>query len=430
LSDPIPSSTPPRAVSAGRDSLRERYRAVRQATEGLAAPLSAEDQCVQSMPEASPTKWHLAHTTWFFETFVLAAAEPERPPFHEDFRFLFNSYYHGVGDMHARPQRGMLTRPSLDDVMSYRRAVDEGVDEALERDRMSPALRALLELGTHHEEQHQELLLTDIQHALSCNPMRPAYLPGPGPVAGEGSGPRGSEWLGFAGGRVEIGHRGEGFAFDNEGPRHRVWLEPFELAARPVTAGDWLSFIRDGGYERFDLWLSEGWDRVRAEGWRAPAYWAEGPDGWEQHTLRGVRPIDPAEAVCHVSYYEADAFARWAGARLPREAEWEHAAAGRPVEGRFLESGALHPGPRTSPGLAQLYGDVWEWTASSYEPYPGFRPAEGAVGEYNGKFMCNQYVLRGGSCVSPRAHLRPTYRNFFPADARWQFAGLRLARDA
>ena len=416
------------------NTVGEKYAAVRSRTEALATPLSAEDACVQAMPDASPAKWHLAHTTWFFETFILKPGDPAYRDFHPAFGFLFNSYYNALGERHPRPKRGLLTRPSLEEVRTYRRHVDEAMARLLETGAVPGEL---LDLGLNHEQQHQELLLTDLKALLAQNPLKPAYggaaLP-PGPAAPQA-------WRAFEGGLVEVGFKGAGFAggafaeggfaFDNEGPRHRVFLEPFELAARPATCGEWLAFIEAGGYRRPELWLSDGWDALQREGWGAPEYWRHTEGGWRVHTLQGERAVDPEEAVSHVSSYEADAFARWMdleggcpGARLPTEFEWEHAAAGQPVVGNFADAGAYHPGP----ARAGMFGDIWQWTASAYLPYPGFRPAPGAVGEYNGKFMSGQTVLRGGSCATPADHVRATYRNFFPPSARWQFTGLRLAR--
>jgi ergothioneine biosynthesis protein EgtB len=409
-----------------RASLRDDFLAVRGTTIALAEPLTPEDQMVQSMADASPTKWHLAHTTWFFETFVLGPFRPGYQPFHPAFAELYNSYYEAVGPRVARAERGLLSRPSLAEVHAYRRQVDEVVVGALAAEQLPPPALALVTLGLHHEQQHQELVLTDIKHALSRNPMRPTYRQGHRPPAATPP----LTFIPFAEGLVSIGQGGDGsaFAFDNEGPRHRVYLRPFALASRLVTCGEYLAFIDDGGYRRPELWLSDGWDTARSHSWKAPLYWAErqGDEiGWIHHTLGGTRPVDPAEPVCHVSHYEADAYARWADARLPTEAEWERAAAPRPVQGNFLESARLHPC-----GGDDLYGDLWQWTGTPYAPYPGYRPPPGALGEYNGKFMSNQMVLRGGSCFSPRSHLRATYRNFFPPAARWQMTGIRLAQDA
>jgi len=406
------------------------FDAVRAATLALAAPLSAEDCALQSMPDASPVKWHLAHTSWYFETFLLAPSLPGYVPFDAAFRVLFNSYYDAVGERHPRPQRGLLSRPDLATVLAYRAHVDRAMHDLLARP-LPTATRDLVALGVHHEQQHQELILTDVKHLLSLNPQRPVYRPG-WPLAAVR--PRPLAWHRHDGGIVAIGHAGDGFAFDNEGPRHRMLLEPFELASRPVTHGEFADFIADGGYRRPELWLSLGFDTLRTQRWEAPLYWLRREDAWHTFTLHGMAEIDPHAPVCHVSHFEADAYARWAGARLPTEFEWEVAARDTPVAGNFVETGALHPiaagGEADADAPEQLYGDVWEWTSSSYAPYPRYRPAAGAVGEYNGKFMCNQYVLRGGSCVTPASHLRATYRNFFPPDARWQFSGLRLARDA
>ena len=422
----------PRPVPAPRPvPLAERFAFVRAQTRALASPLSAEDCAIQSMTDASPVKWHLAHTTWFFETFVLSRHDPKRKPFNPAFKVLFNSYYNAVGDRHPRPQRGLLSRPSLDEVLQYRSAVEAEVSRLLAANALSPELSSLVELGTHHEQQHQELILTDLKHMLSCNPTRPTYQKQwpLTPIS-----PRQMRWIPVAEGLREIGHGGGGFAFDNEGPRHKVWIDAFEIASQPVTHGDFLRFIDDGGYQRPDLWLSAGWDLVVARDWKAPLYWERKGERWHTFTLHGMMPVEPNTPVCHVSFFEADAYARWADARLPTEAEWEVAVEKAPREGNFLERGALHPlalrEPDSEEAISQAFGDVWEWTRSDYAPYPRFRPAAGAVGEYNGKFMANQYVLRGGSCATPASHIRATYRNFFPAEARWQFSGLRLARDA
>jgi ergothioneine biosynthesis protein EgtB len=405
-----------------------RYRQVREASRLIVAPLSAEDCVVQSMPDASPAKWHLAHTSWFFEQFLLRAHLPGYRVYDARFEYLFNSYYDNVGPRHARPERGLLTRPDLAEVMHYRAHVDEHVQCLLD-DASAPA--AIVDLGLNHEQQHQELMLTDIKHVLSRNPLEPAYRHDhPEYRHGSGRIPP-LEWMPIDGGLREVGALPEdGFCFDNETPRHRVWIDAFKLANRPVTNDEYRQFIRDGGYDEPRIWLSDGWAAAQCEGWRRPLYWSEGLE--TEFTLRGRCELDLAAPVCHVSYYEADAFARWAGARLPTETEWELAATDRPSSGHFAESGALHPRPCLDGGIgapAQLFGDVWEWTASSYSAYPGFRPAAGALGEYNGKFMCNQLVLRGGSCATPAGHVRASYRNFFYPHARWQFSGLRLARD-
>ena len=402
------------------------YRTVRARTLQLCEPLTAEDMVVQSMPDASPAKWHLAHTTWFFETFLLAAREPDFAPFHPRYGYLFNSYYEAVGSRHPRPRRGLLTRPPLAEVRAYRAEVDERV-EALLAKGLDPEAEAILELGLHHEQQHQELLLTDVKHAFFQNPLRPAYAR-PLPLAAEAA--PAQSFFAHEGGLVEVGHAGPGFAFDNEGPRHAVYLEPFALASRAVTNAEYLEFVEDGGYRRPELWLHEGFMAVKEQGWEAPLYWEREEGAFTTFTLHGPRALDPSEPVTHVSFYEADAFARWYGARLPTEEEWEVAAAGAVEEGAFAGGGRFQPAPARPGAMAQLLGDVWEWSGSAYRPYPGYRPAADALGEYNGKFMCNQLVLRGGSCATPEGHVRTTYRNFFHPDARWQFSGLRLARDA
>lgn len=409
-------------------ALGDRYRLTRARTEALVETLSPEDMVVQSMPDASPVKWHLAHTTWFFEQFVLAAVDPTAPPHRQDYGFLFNSYYDAVGDRHPRDRRGLLTRPSVREILDYRRVVDERVRGVLERPAfVPPEIADRIELGLHHEMQHQELLLTDIKHALFQNPMRPAYRTMPDLPRATAPPLR---FISFDAGLVEIGapaaaQEGGGFAFDNERPRHRVWVDPFSIASRLVTQSEYGEFVRDRGYERSDLWLAEGFARVQEGETRAPLYWVGDERAF---TLSGVEALRPEDPVCHVSYFEADAFARWAGARLPTEAEWERAASPIPVRGNLLEGGALCPRPAAAGAIEQLFGDAWEWTQSAYAPYPGFRPLGGPLGEYNGKFMASQMVLRGGSCFSAQAHVRSTYRNFFPPTARWQMTGIRLAR--
>jgi ergothioneine biosynthesis protein EgtB len=415
------------------------YKEVRRTTEALCAPLEIEDYVIQSMPDASPAKWHLAHTSWFFETFVLASGQPGVQPVDSEYAYLFNSYYNAAGERIARDRRGVLSRPTVAEVFRYRAAVDERMKDFLDQagDLAFERVRSTLILGLHHEQQHQELILTDIKHALASNPLRPAYHEGRTEVAmpAEAGAPG---WIPFAGSLRSIGHEAASFAFDNEGPRHQEYVAAFALADRLVTNREYLAFIEDGGYERPEYWLSDGWYARGLNGWTAPLYWESTGGGRQVFTLAGMQGLELDEPVCHVSFYEADAFARWEGARLPTEAEWETSAMalGVPMEGNFLESGRFHPAcllathgppPRSSP--AQLFGDVWEWTQSPYTPYRGFRPAAGALGEYNGKFMCNQLVLRGGSCGTPRSHVRPTYRNFFPPEARWQFSGIRLARD-
>lgn len=410
----------------GRADILTRVLAVRGTTMRLVEPLAPDDFVAQSMPDASPAKWHLAHTTWFFERFVLASLGVA--PVDPSYDFLFNSYYESVGPRHPRPQRGLLTRPTVDEVLAYRRAVDARLADLASSPRLAE-VEAALELGLHHEQQHQELLLTDLKHLFAQNALLPSYRR-------EGRAPDRDApasklaWIAQKGGVARIGDEGRGFAFDNERPRHDVLVRPFALASRAVTCGEYRAFIEDGGYTRPELWLSDGWSWVNANDVRTPAYWL---DGDRLFSLEGARPIADAEPVCHVSYYEADAYARWAGARLPSEAEWEIAASAREpaLDGAFADDAALHPlAARSGGGAAQMLGDVWEWTASAYAPYPGFRPLEGAFGEYNGKFMVSQLVLRGGSCATPRDHVRPTYRNFFPPGATWQFSGIRLARDA
>ncbi|HET6912980.1 MAG TPA: ergothioneine biosynthesis protein EgtB [Rhodanobacteraceae bacterium] len=408
-------------------SLIGRYRHVREATLAWCDTLAPEDTVMQSMPDASPVKWHLAHTTWFFEQFLLAR-QAGYVPLHPQWRYLFNSYYQSVGPMHARARRGLLSRPTLAEVLDYRARIDEHLQELLAGERGDAELEALVELGLNHEQQHQELLLTDIKHLFSLNPLQPAFrkraIAAPATEAVPLRFLRGPEGI------VQIGHVGEGFAFDNELPRHRVLLHAHSIGNRLIANAEYRAFIEDGGYRNPMLWLSEGWDVVQREDWSRPLYWSEDLQG--EFTLAGVQALDPHAPVCHVSFYEAEAFARWAGARLPLESEWESVAGAAPLEGNFADDDTLHPLPapagRDEP--VQLFGDVWEWTSSPYVAYPGFKPAAGAIGEYNGKFMCGQWVLRGGSCATPRGHVRASYRNFFPPAARWQFSGIRLAQDA
>jgi ergothioneine biosynthesis protein EgtB len=404
--------------------IARRYQTVRAATATLTAPLAAEDMAVQPMADASPTKWHLAHTTWFFETFILKGT-PNYRPFHPQFEYLFNSYYNTLGPQWYRPHRGLLTRPTVAEILEYRTHVDAGMARLLDS---GAFLEAVVELGLNHEQQHQELMLTDVKYLLSQNPLRPVYHNElDDPRVPQVRTPSAVSWTEGKPGIQAIGYDGSGFAFDNEYPRHDELIRPFRIANRLVTNAEYLAFIADGGYRRPELWLSDGWTARRERGWEAPLYWAEQEGAWWSYTLTGFRPLEGAEPVCHVSFYEADAYARWSGARLPTEAEWEISARERPSSGNFVESRRFHPaagGEET-----QFFGDVWEWTASPYLAYPGYRPVEGALGEYNAKFMVNQFVLRGGSCATPASHIRATYRNFFPPDARWQFSGIRLAKD-
>ncbi|HSF16900.1 MAG TPA: ergothioneine biosynthesis protein EgtB [Vicinamibacteria bacterium] len=410
----------------------DQYVEVRSETEALAAPIRSEDAQIQSMPDASPTKWHLGHTTWFFETFLLDGFSGHRIV-REEYRVLFNSYYNAVGAQHPRLRRGLITRPSLDEVVDYRHAVDASVRRFLDTASTEELERkaGILTVGLHHEQQHQELIMTDILHVYASNPLKPRYAEDePPPVAAAEP----MRWHAYPEGIYWIGHEGEGFAFDNEYPRHRQFVHAFELASRLVTAGEYMEFMSSGGYQRPELWLSDGWAVVQNERWQAPMYWERRSGTWWQMSLYGLRPVDPNAPLCHVSYYEADAFARWSGVRLPTEAEWEVAASSLPIEGNLSQNGSYRPaGPPRSQngsGPTQMYGDVWEWTQSAYLPYHGYRPAVGALGEYNGKFMCNQMVLRGGSFATSAKHIRPTYRNFFYPASRWQFLGIRLARDA
>jgi ergothioneine biosynthesis protein EgtB len=412
-----------------QSALEHLYRKVRAATVGLSLPLSDADATVQSMPDASPAKWHLAHTTWFFESMVLTNASSNYMAFDERFNFLFNSYYESVGARHPRPLRGLLTRPTLAEVLAYREYVDAAIAQLLQSMPTESVLK-VIELGCHHEQQHQELLLTDILHLFAQNPLQPAYresVPLPVEIID-----RSQTYRSFPGGLIDLGHQGDGFAFDCEGPRHIAHIEPYRLSDRLVTNGEWADFIADDGYRNPLLWLSDGWAMVRSEGWSAPLYWEAREGEYWSMTLRGAQPVDPDAPVTHVSYFEADAFATWASRRLPTEAEWEAAARSVAVAGNFADSGRLRPRPAAAAAgeLRQMFGDVWEWTRSAFMPYPRFRPTEGALGEYNGKFMSGQFVLRGGSCVSPEDHVRATYRNFFAPHARWQFSGLRLAEDA
>jgi ergothioneine biosynthesis protein EgtB len=410
------------------ESLLDRYLRVRATSLQICEPLEPEDYVVQSMPDCSPAKWHLAHTSWFFEHFLLKPYVPQYRAFNESFGYLFNSYYQTVGPMHQRPRRGLLTRPTVVEVTQYRKHVDEHMQQLLSREESADRLSDLVTLGVNHEQQHQELLFTDLKHLFFSNPLLPAYRNVSAQVTPCAS--EASRFVSFEGGVHEIGATGKHFCFDNEMPRHRALVEPYALADRLVTNAEYLEFIRDGGYRRADFWLSDGWSMASTESWTRPLYWSESLDA--EFTLGGMQTLDLAAPVCHLSYYEADAYARWAGARLPTEAEWELAAGATSVSGNLLEDvkqAALHPQPASGVSrLRQVYGDVWEWTASAYTPYPGYRAPSGAIGEYNGKFMCNQLVLRGGSCVTPADHVRATYRNFFYPHARWQFMGLRLAR--
>ena len=428
-----PRSSGLKETTRPQKQLAERYRRVRAFSETLCGPLVPEDYVVQTMEDVSPTKWHLAHTSWFFETFILREHMEGYRLFDEEYPYLFNSYYTQAGERHCRDQRGYLSRPTVSEVYDFRHHVDEHMSRLIEGadDALFATLYPLIDIGLHHEQQHQELMVTDIKHVFSVNPLRPAYRERPAERAGDAPA---LAWIDFDEGLHEIGHQGDGFSYDNESPRHRSFVQAFRLANRLVTNGEYLEFMRDGGYDNPVLWLSEGFATAQEREWTEPFYWEQRDGEWWHYTLAGMRRVDPAEPITHLSYFEADAYARWADARLPTEQEWEVASAGVPIGGNFADEGRFHPAPAdpssAAPnGLMQMYGDVWEWTRSQYSPYPGYRPAPGALGEYNGKFMCNQFVLRGGSVATSRSHIRPTYRNFFHPASTWQFTGLRLARD-
>jgi ergothioneine biosynthesis protein EgtB len=430
MHEATPKAPPPGPAPTARTPIDE-FRAVRAESAALCDPLAVEDYGIQAIPEVSPPKWHLAHTTWFFEHFILVPYLEDYQVFHPRYGYLFNSYYESVGAFFPRPQRGLLARPTVDEIYRYRAHVDAALAELLARPPAAARadILALTRLGLHHEQQHQELLLTDIKYNFAFNPLRPVYRPAEHPRR---TAPP-LRWIDGPGGLREIGHAGTGFAFDNETPRHRVHLGDYRLASRPVTHGEFLEFVEADGYRRPELWLSDGWAEAGRRGWRAPLYWEKIDGAWWQMTLAGMRELDEQAPVCHVSFYEADAYARWRGKRLPTEAEWECAAGTVPARGHFSDARLYQPtAPADVPpdGPAQLFGDVWEWTLSPYVPYPGFRPLAGTLGEYNGKFMCNQMVLRGGSCATPPSHIRATYRNFFYPGDRWQFMGFRLAEDA
>jgi ergothioneine biosynthesis protein EgtB len=429
------------SVSQSRiESLRDRFNQIRKFTYGLCVNLEPEDCVVQSMPDVSPTKWHLAHTTWFFETFILKKFVPGYRAEVPEYAYLFNSYYNAAGDMHRRDLRGLISRPTVSEAQRYRASVDLHIEELLSNpdENLLDEIEPILVLGFHHEQQHQELLISDIKHVFAQNPLYPVFRETK--IAGRSSAMPGSQsspvhFIDFEETVTAIGYDGDEFAYDNEGPRHQALVPAFSLATRPVTNGEYIAFIEDNGYSRPELWLSLGWMTVNEQRWNAPLYWTKRDGAWWNFTLSGLRPVNESEPVTHISYFEADAYANWAGARLPTEFEWERAALSCPVEGNFVETELFHPaaGPVQRPEqrqrLVQMFGDVWEWTRSAYSPYPGYRAAPGALGEYNGKFMCNQYVLRGGSCATSRTHIRRTYRNFFQPEKRWQFTGLRLARD-
>ena len=430
--DDIPAASP-RSGDRTAGDLLARFHQVRDFSAGLCADLAPEDCVVQSMPEVSPTKWHLAHTTWFFETFILKKWCPGYQPAVPEYAYLFNSYYNAAGDMHRRDLRGLISRPTLEETLRYRASVDSSFDDLISAadEKLLGEIEPILILGIHHEQQHQELLITDIKHVFAQNPLYPVFRKGVRETKSTNPGP--AEFVEFDEATVEIGHQGNGFSYDNEGPRHRALVLPFGLASRVVTNGEYLAFIQERGYERPEFWLSLGWTTVNEQRWTAPLYWTMRDGSWWNFSLSGMRPLDLNEPVTHVSYFEADAYAKWAGARLPTEFEWERASADVEIDGNFVESERFHPkaltGREQNGSLRQMFGDVWEWTRSAYSPYPGYHAAPGALGEYNGKFMCNQYVLRGGSCATSRSHIRKTYRNFFQPDKRWQFTGIRLARD-
>jgi len=430
---PAPSDSP--SAASSREKLRDRFQSVRAFSHELTDPLSPEDQTIQSMTDASPAKWHLAHTSWFFETFVLKQYVPDYRPHNDMYEYMFNSYYQGIGPQYNRSQRGIISRPTVAQVGEYRAHVDGAMGAYFEEasDNAWEEAASLIELGLNHEQQHQELLLTDIKHAMSFNPLMPAVYQPKVPVADSNGAPE-LEWIEYPGGIQSLGWDGEGFAFDNEGPVHDVLLQPYGLASRLVTNGEYMEFMEAGGYQSPRHWHADGWTVVETQGWSAPIYWRQDGGIWYEYTLRGLEPLDPDGPLTHISFYEASAYADWRGCRLPTEAEWEVAARDEPIRGNFVDTGLYHStqfgGASDGDGnLRQIYGDVWEWTSSPYTPYPGFKPAEGAVGEYNGKFMANQMVLRGGSCATAHDHIRSSYRNFFYPDARWQFTGIRLAKD-
>ena len=405
------------------------YMSVRHDTETLCQPLEIDDYQVQTMPDVSPTKWHIAHVSWFFETFLLQPYLTDYRPFHPQFAHLFNSYYETVGSFHPRPQRGLLNRPTVKDIFAYRAYIDEHMQRLLRQDQHAERDEIVMRtrVGIHHEQQHQELMLTDIKHVFASNPLRPAYQQQHLPMVEQATP---LQWQSHPGGLVSIGNSGDAFCYDNELPLHQTYVAPFKIASRLVTNAEYLDFINDQGYARVDLWLSDAWATVKQQQWQAPLYWQQREQQWWHMTLNGMQPVDLHAPVCHISFYEADAYARWCGKRLPAEAEWEVIARGQPIDGNLRDSGYLQPvAAKPAENIQQLYGDVWEWTQSPYRPYPGFKPLAGSLGEYNGKFMCSQFVLRGGSCVTPADHIRATYRNFFYPKDRWQFSGLRLAED-